>query len=249
MSGRRPRRSSPCPRPVSAVRTSVQSVMRTSGVHGVRCPRDRCHPGVRTDGPPVSAALQPRCPDRAEPWNGSVRRAVPVGRNGFDVPPWSAGAWSPACIGPEGKEWCCVGRGWLARGSTADLDRRIARTQAAAPPRRLADKGAGPAPGCWSVGWGVRERAGAHQSPQVRPRQVAGVVPDHGLDREVVTTLRGRWAGDGPVSSVPEGPSGSAGGADCGRSAAATRNERRPLPPDSALTSSDAWWARQGLNL
>jgi len=48
----------------------------------VRCPRDRCHPGVRTDGPSVSAAMQPRCPDRAGPWNGSVRRAVPVGRNG-----------------------------------------------------------------------------------------------------------------------------------------------------------------------
>jgi hypothetical protein len=95
------------------------------------------------------------------------------------------------------------GRGWLARGSTADLGRRIARGQAAAPPRRLADKGAGPAPG-----WRGR-LAGEHENervltspPQVRPGQVVGVVPDHGLDREVVTPLCGRWAGDGPVSSV-----------------------------------------------
>src|SRR5512132_2185778 len=100
---------------------------------------------------------------------------------------------------------------WPARGSTTDLGRRIARAQAAAPPGRLADKGAAPAPGCWSVG---RE----HENTQVltSPRRcVLGRLPawclTMGLDRDVVTTLRGRWAGDGPVSSVPQGPSGSAG--------------------------------------
>jgi hypothetical protein len=118
----------------------------------VRCPRDRCHPGVRTDGPSVSAALQPRCPDRAGPWNGSVRRAVPVGRNGFDVPRGPRAAWSPARIGPDGKGWCWVGRGWLGQGSTADR-RPPHRTPtgwgAASPPGRQ---------GSWSsarvlVGW------------------------------------------------------------------------------------------------
>jgi hypothetical protein len=126
----------------------------------VRCPRERCHPGVRTDGPPVSAALQPCCPHRAGPWNGSVRRAVPVGRNGFDVPPWSAG-WSPARIGPDGKGWCCVGRGWLARVDGRPGPPHRTRTGCGA----VAGKGAGPAPGCRSVGWGARERAGAHSIP------------------------------------------------------------------------------------
>jgi hypothetical protein len=105
----------------------------------VRCPRDRCHPGVRTDRPPVSAALQPRCPHRAGPWNGSVRRAVPGWAQGGSMcRRGPRAAWSPAGMGPEGKGWCWVGRGWLARGSRADLGRRIARAQAGAPPRRLA---------------------------------------------------------------------------------------------------------------
>jgi hypothetical protein len=168
----------------------------------VRCPRVRCHPGVRTDGPPVSAALQPPCPDRAGP-GARCGEPSPLGAMGLTCRRGPRAARSTARIGPEGKGWCCVGRGWLARGSTADLGRRIARGQAAAPPRRLADKGAGPAPG-----WRGR-LAGEHENervltspPQVRPGQVVGVVPDHGLDREVVTTLCGRWAGDGPVSSV-----------------------------------------------
>src|SRR5512132_2046219 len=98
---------------------------------------------------------------------------------------------------------------WPARGSTAAPGRRIARAQAAAPPGRLADKEAGPAPGCWSVGW-EHESTQVLTSPPGASWAGAGVVPDRGLDREVVTTLRGRWAGDGPVSSVPQGPSGSA---------------------------------------
>jgi hypothetical protein len=69
-----------------------------------------------------------------------------------------------------------LGWPWVpARGSTTKLGRRITREQAAAPPRRLADKGAGPAPGCRSL-------AGEHENeqvltspPQVRPGQVAGV--------------------------------------------------------------------------
>jgi hypothetical protein len=156
------------------VALSASSVRRADvrpiGQADVRCPRVRCHPGVRTDTRPVSAALQPRCPHRAGPWNGSVRRAIPVGRNGFDVPPWSAAAWSPARIGPEGKGWCWVGRGWLARGSRADLGRRIARAQAAAPPRRLA-------------AWPTRELvqrqgagrlAGEHENEQVLTSPPAG---------------------------------------------------------------------------
>jgi hypothetical protein len=81
MSGRRPRRWSPCPRALSAVRTSESN--RSSGrpvstrpvsTRPVPC---RC---VRTDGSPVSAALQPRCPNRAGPWNGSVGGPPPLGQ-------------------------------------------------------------------------------------------------------------------------------------------------------------------------
>jgi hypothetical protein len=44
------------------------------------------------------------------------------------------------------------------------------------------------------VGWlGSREGQVLTRRPRrVHPRQVAGVMADHGLDQEVVTTLRGR---------------------------------------------------------
>jgi hypothetical protein len=82
MSGRLPRRSSLCSRPLSAMRTDV----RPTGRVDVRCPRvrcpcvrcpcawcphDRCDPGVRTDTRPVSAAaataLDPECIGAAGP--------------------------------------------------------------------------------------------------------------------------------------------------------------------------------------
>jgi hypothetical protein len=113
--------------------------------------------------------------------------------------------------GLTGRDGAGLAVGGSDKGRRQTGDRRIARPQAGAPPRRLAGKGAGPAPGCWSVGWGAPERAGAHQSPAGASWAGAGVVPDHGLDREVVTTLCGRWAGDGPVSSVPERPMGLGG--------------------------------------
>jgi hypothetical protein len=143
----------------------------------VRCPRDRCHPGVRTDGPPVSAALQPRCPHpgmarcgRPSRWTQWVRRAAVVrGRRG-----------RPPAYGSEGKGWCCVGRGWLARGSTADW-------AAASHAYRLRCRLAACRQGSWSsarvpVGWlgSTRTSRCSPIPPQVRPGPVAGVVPDHG---------------------------------------------------------------------
>ena len=141
-----------CPRPLSAVRTSVQSVTRTSGVHasgvhatdaiqvsgqtGLRCPR-LCSLAVRT-------ALDPGTAQCGAP--------SPLGAMGSRCHRGPRAAWSPTRMGPDGRGWCWVGRGWPAPGSPADLGRRIARPQAAAPPCRLADKGAGPAPGRWSVG-------------------------------------------------------------------------------------------------
>ena len=72
--------------------------------------------------------------------------------------------------------------------------------------RCSATMGAGPAP--VPVGWrGEQGKERVLQVlPQVRPWQVAGVLADHGLDREVVTTLRGRCAGVGPLSSRARGP-------------------------------------------
>jgi hypothetical protein len=91
MSGRRPRRSSPCPRPLSAVRTSVSN--RSSGRPvstrpvSTRPVPSRC-PDGRVSGVRGSAAALsgPRWPVE---WLGAAGR--PRWGNGFDVSPWSAG--------------------------------------------------------------------------------------------------------------------------------------------------------------
>jgi hypothetical protein len=78
VSGRRPRRSSLCPRPLSAVRTSVQPTGRADvRCPGDRCPRDRCDPGVRTDRRPVSAASASKLSALRWIRNTSVRRGRP----------------------------------------------------------------------------------------------------------------------------------------------------------------------------
>jgi hypothetical protein len=129
------------------VALSASSVRRADvrpiGRADVRCPRDWCprdrppdrfHPGVRTDRPPVSAALQPPCLRRAGPWNGSVERAAPLGAAGSTCRRGPPAAWSPARIRSDGKGWCCVGRAWLARGFDGSPDHRFADAPAA---RRL----------------------------------------------------------------------------------------------------------------
>jgi hypothetical protein len=218
--GRPSNRSSGRPvstRPVSHASGAIQ----VSGRTGLWCPR-LCSRAVRT-----ALALEWLGAAGSPRWAQWVRRAAVVhGRRG-----------RPPAYGLDGKGWCCVGRGWLARGSP-DLGRRIARTGCgAAPPP--GDKGAGPAPGCRSVGWGARERAGAHLSSR---RWVLGRLPawpDHGAGQGAVTTLRGRWAGDGPVSSVPEGHPvrpGSRLRPQRGRG----RDERCPSRADSDLTSDNS---------
>jgi hypothetical protein len=102
---------------------------------------------------------------------------------------------------------------WVARTRVdGRLGRRTARVQAAVPPRRLPTRELVQRQGAGRL-------AGEHENEQVLTNPPAGAswagcrrgAPTMGLDREVVTTLRGRWAGDGPVSSVPESPSGSVG--------------------------------------
>jgi hypothetical protein len=158
MSGRRLRRWSRCPRPLSAMRTSVQLVGRTPGVQVSGVQVSGVHAtGVQTTGviqvcgqPGVRCPrpLQPRCPYHAGS-RASVRRDRP--------------------------------RLWLAQGSTPHLGRRLAGAQAAAPrwppgrPRELVQRQV-------PVGWlGSREGQVLTRRPRrVHPGQVAGVMVDHG---------------------------------------------------------------------
>ena len=195
MSGRRPRRSSLCPRPLSAVRTSVQPTGRADvRCPGDRCPRDRCDPGVRTDRRPVSAASASklsaprwiRNPSvrRGRPRLAQVRRVAVVGERLARRCPNRAwrGRDGPTLAVRRSHE--CRGQSWAAVDTAAWYAHRLRRRA-----RRLATKGADPAPACrWST-----EGAGAHQAPpQVGPGRVVGVMATIGLDREVVTTLGGR---------------------------------------------------------
>ena len=132
LSGRRTRRWSPCPRPLSAGRTSVH----WSG-------------GRPVSTRPVSTRpVRSGCPDgHASGVRGLCVRAVPPGWILESVRRGSSrlGASSATCrwvasglvfaaeSGPGGEGWSCVGSAWLARGSAADLGRRSACAQAAAP--------------------------------------------------------------------------------------------------------------------
>jgi hypothetical protein len=198
-----------------AVRTSVHLVARSSsvqatGVHATGVIRVSGQTGVRTDRRPVSAAAAsalsgPRCiPDV-----GAAGQAT-FGGSGSTCRCSPRAAWSSLPeSGLAGKGWSNVGSAWLAQVSTADLGRRFAVAPAAAP--RSPTKEAGPAPGCRSVGWGAREGAGASKSPA--GASWAGCRRDARpwLDRKVATTLGGRCAGVGLVSSGAGGPGGFSG--------------------------------------
>jgi hypothetical protein len=168
-------------------RTSVQLVGRTSGVQATGVHATGVIRGVRTDTRPVSTQpLQPRCPDRAGSRNPSVRPDRPHWRTGLDLSLWSVrGLVVAARIGPGGKEWSNVGRAWLARGSTPDLDCHLVCVPAAAPPSLLGDHGSWPSAGAGRLAGGAGEGADAPSPSQVRPGQVADVPADMGLD--------GRW--------------------------------------------------------
>ena len=185
-------------------------------------------PSNRSSGRPVSTRpvstrpVPSRCPDGWAsgvcgsaaalsaprwPWNGSVRRAVPLGAMASTCRRGPRAAWSSARMGLKGRDGAAV-----AVGGSQEVDDRPEPAASHAhrlPPGRQGSWPSARVP----VGWlGSTRRAGAHQSPH---RCVLGRLPawcpTRGLHREVVTTLRGRWSGDDPASSVPEDPSGSAG--------------------------------------
>jgi hypothetical protein len=122
----------------SAVGMSVQPVERTSSIHasGVQCIQvtGRTRSGVRG----AAAALSAR-------WtrSGSVWRAAPAGRSGSTCRPGPRAAWSPACIGPDGKgmvrHWPCLARmrSTVARAAAGPASRQQRRLGPQRPTRAL----------------------------------------------------------------------------------------------------------------
>jgi hypothetical protein len=173
MSGRRPRRWSLCPRPLSTMRTDVRPTGRVDvRCPSVRCPRDRCDPGVRTDTRPVSAAAASKL--SAPRWIPDVGAAGPATCGRSRVRRTAVGSVSGLVVAARiklgGEGWSCVGRAWLARAATADLGRRLVRVQARAPrspPGRSRELVQRQVPVGWPGSTG-RSRC-AHVAPQVRP--------------------------------------------------------------------------------
>ena len=212
-SGRRPGRSLPVRLVRSAVGMSVQPVERTSSVHvsGVQASR-------------VQASGASRCPDGQA---SGVRGAAPsaprwtpewlgvAGRPGraqlVDVPPWAAGG-VVACLHRAGRE----GDGSaLAVAGSHEVDRSQGRRVAGVRLRRRLGP-SGPTRALVQ-GQGAGRVSGEHGTEQVLtgPGRASWAGrwrgADHGLDREVMTTLRGRWARMVPSRPTPEDPPGSVG--------------------------------------
>jgi hypothetical protein len=146
--------------------------VRPTGRADVRCPGDRC-PRVRCD---------PGCPDsQASGVRGRCSRAVrialdPGRRCGGTGRVWCThvrciavvGEWlGRRCPNRAWREgWSNVGRGWLARVSTADLGRRFAGAPAAAPcSPGWPINAAGPAPGAGRLAGGAGRSGRAQRFP------------------------------------------------------------------------------------
>jgi hypothetical protein len=208
MPGRRTRHSSPCPRPLSAGRTSVQwsggRLVSTRPV-STRPARSGCPDGhasgVRGRGVrAVRTALDPgmrRCGGVAHVWAHRVRRVAVVGeRLGRRCPnrAWRGGDGCALAVrgSHEGRR-----ETWAA---AAHAHRLGAPRSPPGRPRELVQRqGAGR----WR--WEYEKEQVLTSPPQVRPEQVAGVMADHRL----------AGSGDhapwslccvGPGRSAPEGP-------------------------------------------
>jgi hypothetical protein len=143
MSGRRPRRSSLGPRPLSTMRTDVRPTGRADvWCPGDRCPRDQVIRGVRTDTRPVSTAAAAALSEPS--WIPESVGAAGPATLAHRVEPVAVvvrGLVIAARIGPGGKGWSNVGSAWLARGSTPDLDCHWVCVPATAPRSLLGDYG------------------------------------------------------------------------------------------------------------
>jgi hypothetical protein len=191
----------------------------------------RC-PAVKGGGsrPQAGANLRQRARDhiRGQPTLGARVRCR--GR--------TRAARSPAGIGPGGKGG--VRWPWWVAGDPPRPGPLLRRRPAAAPGSPPGRQGAGPGPGCRgrrSVGCRAGDRVGLH-----RPRRdiAAGArarCPTIGLDRKVVTTMRGRWARDGGVSSSSGGSMRVSGEQPAAALRPQAGEERGRLDADRPLTS------------
>jgi hypothetical protein len=211
--------------PMVAVAVAVQGV-RTPTMPVVACPRSVS--AVRT-------SVQ---------WSGgrlvSTRRPV-SNATGAIRTSGRTGVRCPRRLHPRCRSSAQVGPGARGDGWTWLHERRRQAWPSRRPPEAAAPRSPPGRPRGWSsgrcrpVGWEARQE-GLTVLPQVRPGPVAGWMPDRRLNREVVTTLRGRCGGEGPRCPASEGPFELGGGRECGRSAAAVCEERCPQGADSALT-------------
>jgi hypothetical protein len=239
MSGRRPRRSSLCPRPLSAVRTSVQPTGRADvRCPGDRCPRDRCDPGVRTDRRPVSAASASKLSALRWIRNTSVRRGRPrlahqVRRIAVVGERLARRRPNRAWRGREVQRWQCVAR--------TSVEGRAGPPLTQPPGMRTGS-------GVELAAWRPRELTRRQSAGGARKEQVLTKLPagaswagcrrdaDHragpGGGDHAAWSLS--WCWSGVVRLWRAHPVQL--GADCGRSAAAVCEERCPLGADSALT-------------
>jgi hypothetical protein len=185
--------------------------VRPTGRADVQCPRVRC-PGVRCPGVRgiqvsgrtgsgirgAAAALSaPWTPE----WLGVADRPGRAQR--VDVPRGLWAAWSPACIGPDGKgmvrrwPWLARMRSTVARAAAWPAFRLRRRLGPSGPTRALVQgQGAGP------DGGGARDRAGVH-----RPRRASWAGRRRGADQGAWTkggdhaewSLGERWSGGGEL--------------------------------------------------
>ena len=168
-------------------------VGRTSGVHATGV---QAIGAIRVSGRTRVRCRRPLHRPSAPCW--ILERVGAAGpstlRSGLEVTLWSAsGVVVAAESGLAGEGWSY---GWQCGGSQEGRRPTWASTSHTQRPRRrvcrLADRGSRSSARCRSVGWGVREGAGASRSPAWRPGQVPARCPAMGLEREVVTTLGGR---------------------------------------------------------
>ena len=241
MSGRRPRRSSRCPRPLSAMRTDVRPTGRADvRCPGDRCPRDRGDPGVRTDRRPASAAAaaalsaprwirntwvrrdRPRLVHR-------VRRVALVGeRLGRRCP-------NRARRGGMVERWPCAAGTMVDARPGPPLGIHPAAAPRSPPGRPRSWSSAR----CRSVGGGAR-RSRCSQVPRRCVWAGCRLMLDHGagLGRGDHARWSLRWWWSPVVRLWRAHPVQR--GADCGRGAAAACQERCPPGADSALTSENS---------
>jgi hypothetical protein len=203
--------SSACPHPRPAA--GVQCPVRTSSLHACLSTRPvsrvRCGClSVRVSGVRCPCIPASAVSDRGEVVEGG-------GGAGSRVAGWPESACSPAVSttgSSEPGDRGCSGR--AGPGEGVGLDSAVVVGGCAA--------------GARSTAWPTERRHAREDRPLVGERA--------GVRSEVTTTLRGHHVGPRPSRLVAASLRGWTATRACGRAAAATCSERRPLEADGALT-------------